>query len=149
MQIAPRNTAEALLVQQMISCHEVGLNMLTRAKLSTNQAQAMESGNLAVKLLGLYERQFSALERARRPPQTVTVVHEHKHVHVNAPRPTGEATIINGQPYEGTTPAALAPPATSALPCATPEVAHPMPVAGDVQRTLPAPRRPLSRRPKR
>ena len=105
VQMAPRNTAEALLIQQMIACHEIGLNMLTRAKHTTSAAQVVEAGNLAAKLLGLYERQFSAPERARRPPQIVTVEHVHRHLHVNAPGPTGEATIIEGQPYESTTPA--------------------------------------------
>src|SRR6185503_511639 len=53
------------------------------------------------------ERQFATLERARRPQQTATVVHEHRHIHVNAPEPTEEATISEGQPYEPMTPQPL------------------------------------------
>jgi len=124
--------------------------LLTGAKLASDFQSMTEKGNLAAKLLSLYERQFSALERARRPPQTVTVVHEHRHVHVNAPGPTGEATIINGQPYESaTTPAALAIAATPSLPCAPPEVAPPVPVAGNEKRSLPSTRRVIPRRPRR
>ena len=67
VKMAPRNTAEVLFVQQMIACHEVGLNMLTRAKHTTSSAEVQEAGNLAAKLLGLFERQFTALTKARKP----------------------------------------------------------------------------------
>jgi hypothetical protein len=151
VQMAPRNTAEALLVQQMIACHEVGLNMITRSKHSTSQAQAMETGNLAAKLLGLFERQFSALERARRPQQTVVVEHLHKHVHLNGqvPGPTGEGIKIDGQAHATIDARTLAlAPSTPLLSQDAPR--DPVPVASDEARPLPnARRRTRDRRPER
>ena len=104
----PRNTAEVLLCSQMVATWEVAMGMLTAAKLADDYQALTEKGNLACKLLSIFERQFATLTRARRPPQVVTVEHVHKHLHVNqVPGPTGEVTIIGGQPYEGTTPATL------------------------------------------
>jgi hypothetical protein len=58
-----------------------------------------EAGNLAAKLLGLFERQFTALTKARKPPPVVTVEHVHRHLHVTTPGPTGEEIRIEGQPH--------------------------------------------------
>jgi hypothetical protein len=60
-----------------------------------------------------------------------------------------QQTIIQGQPYEGTTPAALAIAAAPALLGETPEVASPVPSPGDVKRPLSNSLRSLPRRPKR
>jgi hypothetical protein len=100
-----------------------------------------EKGALAVKLLSVFERQFATLAKTRRPPQTVTVVHEHRHVHVQAPQgPTGEATIIEGQAHEPTDPRALAiAPGPALLSQDAPRDA--VPVAGNQPRALPAARR--------
>jgi hypothetical protein len=120
----------------MVATWEAGLAMLSAAKSSTDFQSLEAQGSLAVKLMSLFERQFATLTKARKPPQTVIVQHEHRHIHVT-PGPIGEATIINGQPYEGTTPAAIAPPATPPMPSEAAEIAHPMPVASDVKRSLP------------
>jgi hypothetical protein len=145
--IEPTNTAEVLLAASMVATFEVGMALLIRAKLADNLEMMQEAGNLAAKLLGLYERQFATLTKARKPPQVVTVEHVHKHLHVNGqiPGPTGEVTIIKGQPYESTAPAALAL-------AGTPEMlgenasADAMPIANNAERSLPNPRRPLTRR---
>ena len=149
--LEPKNTAEVLLATQMVACHEVGMALIIRAKQADNVLMMQEAGNLAAKLLGLFERQFATLAKARRPPQVVTVEHVHKHLHVNGqvPGPTGEVTIIGGQPYESATPAALALAAAPAMLGETPEVACPVPGSGDEKRPLPNPRRRLSRRTKR
>ena len=147
--LEPKNTAEVLLCSQMVATYEAGMALLAGSKGATDFQNMTEKGNLAVKLLSIYERQFATLERARRPAQTVTVVHEHRHVHVNAPGPTGEATIIQGQPYGTNDTRAIALAQSPALLSqATPEVA-PVPSPCDVQRPLPAPRRVIHRRPKR
>ena len=149
--LEPKNTAEVLLATQMVACHEVGMALITRSKLADNVVMMQEAGNLAAKLLGLYERQFAALTKARKPPQIVTVEHVHKHLHVNGqvPGSTGEVRIIGGQPYESATPAALALAAAPEMLGETPEVACPVPSPGDEKRPLPNPRRRLSRRTKR
>ena len=135
----PQTTAEVLLCSQMVAIWEVGMGMLTAAKLADDDQALSEKGNLAAKLLGLYERQFVALTKARKPPQVVTVEHVHKHLHVNGrvPGSTGEVTIIGGQPYESTTPAALALAAAPEMLGETPEVACPVPSPGDEKRPLP------------
>jgi hypothetical protein len=147
----PQTTAEVLLCSQMVATWEVGMGMLTAAKLADDYRALSEKGNLAVKLLSIFERQFATLTKARRPPQTVVVEHVHKHLHVTgqAPGPTGEVKIIEGQPYESTTPAALALAAAPAMLGETPEVACPVPSPGDEKRPLSNPRRRLSGRTKR
>lgn len=143
VQMAPRNTAEALLVQQMIATYEVGMNMLTRAKHTTSSAEVVESGTLAAKLLGLFERQFTALTKARKPPQTVVVEHVHRHLHVSTPGPTGEtgaSEIIQGQAYEPTDPRALAIAPSPAL-LGQDAARDAVPVAADKARTMSATRR--------
>ena len=150
--LEPKNTAEVLLATQMVACHEVGMALIIRAKQADNVLMMQEAGNLAAKLLGLFERQFAALTKARKPPQVVTVEHVHKHLHVNGqpiPGATGVINQIEGQPYEGATPAALALAAAPEMLGETPEVACPVPSPGDEKRPLPNPRRRLSRRTKR
>ena len=109
-----------------------------------------ETGALAAKLLSVFERQFATLTRARKPPQVVTVEHVHKHLHVNAqiPGQTGEVTTIQGQPYESTAPAALALAASSEM-LGENAATDALPIAGNAERPLPNPRRPLARRAKR
>jgi hypothetical protein len=98
-QMAPRNTSEVMLCSQMVATWEVGMSMLTASKQSTDFQSLEAQGNLAVKLLSVFERQFSALTKARKPLQVVTVEHVHKHLHVNAPGPTGVITEIEGQAH--------------------------------------------------
>ena len=148
--LEPQNTAEVLLVTQMVGTHEMAMEMLTRSKRADTVEYMRETGALAAKLLSVFERQFATLTRARKPPQVVTVEHVHKHLHVNGqiPGQTGEVTIIKGQPYESTAPAALA---VAASPEMLGENAAPdaLPIAGNAERPLPNPRRPLARRAKR
>lgn len=150
--MAPRDAAEALLIQQMIACHEVGLNMLTRAKHTPSSAEVVEAGGLAAKLLGLFERQFTALMKARKPPQVVTVEHVHRHLHVNGgeiPGATGASEIIQGQAHEPTDPRALAIAPGPALLGQDPP-RDVVPVASDKARSVPnARRRTRDRRTKR
>jgi hypothetical protein len=140
--LKPDGPAQVMLCAQMVATWEVGMAMLTASKQSTDFQSLEAQGNLAVKLLSIFERQFSALERARRPPQTVVVKHEHRHIHVGGqvPGETGEATIIEGQAYAPTDPRALAiAPSPALLGQDPPRDA--LPVACDEARPLPNARR--------
>lgn len=150
--IEPENTAEVLLASQMVAVHEVAMTMLTRAKMADGLPQMQESGNLAFKLLGMFERQFQALAKARKPQQVVEVKHEHRHIHAHGtPLPgPGVVTKIASQPYGAITNDARTlafAPGPALLGEDAP--ADPVPVASDAQRPMPNPRRPLARRTKR
>jgi hypothetical protein len=150
--LEPQNTSEVLLCQQMVATHEVAMTMLTRAKMADGLPQMQESGNLAFKLLGMFERQFQALAKARKPQQVVEVKHEHRHIHAHGtPLPgPGVVTQIASQPYGAITSDPRAPalaPGPALLGEDAP--ADPVPVASDAQRPMPNPRRPLARRTKR
>jgi len=112
--IAPQNTQEALLATQMVAVHEVALHMLTLSKQSETIAQMEAAGNQAIKLLGVFQQQYAALHRQRRPEQQqVRVVHEHRHIHVNAngqeiPGGGGVVREIEEQPHGATNARALA-----------------------------------------
>jgi hypothetical protein len=54
--LEPKNTAEVLLATSMVATFEVGMALITRAKLADNVEMMQEAGNLAAKLLGLFER---------------------------------------------------------------------------------------------
>src|SRR4051794_21954998 len=115
--LEPKNTAEVLLASSMVATFEVGMTMITRAKLADNVVTMQEAGNLAAKLLGLFERQFATLTKARKPPQVVTVEHVHKHLHVTQPPgPMGEVIQIEEQPHATTDRRARATAASLALP---------------------------------
>ena len=116
------------------------MEMLTGAKMATDFQNMTEKGSLAVKLLSVFERQFATLTKARKPPQVVTVEHVHKHLHFEAPQPTGEATIIEGQAHEPTDPRALAIAPSPALPCQD-AAGGAVPVPGNQARALPNARR--------
>jgi hypothetical protein len=149
--LEPKNTAEVLLATQMVATHEAGMALIIRAKQADNIVMMQEAGNLAAKLLGLYERQFATLLKARKPPQVVTVEHVHKHLHVNGrpiPGVTGVINQIEGQPYGPTDPRALALAPGQAL-LGLDQAPDALPVAGNAERPLPNPRRPLARRAKR
>jgi Protein of unknown function (DUF3102) len=152
--LEPKNTAEVLLATQMVACHEVGMALITRSKLADNVVMMQEAGNLAAKLLGLYERQFVALTKARKPPQVVIVEHVHKHLHVNGqpiPGATGVINKIEGQPYETkpTEPRASAIAPGPEMLGDTPTDPDALPVASDAERSLPNPRRLVARGAKR
>jgi hypothetical protein len=152
--LEPKNTAEVLLATQMVACHEVGMALITRAKLADNVVMMQEAGNLAAKLLGLYERQFTALMKARKPPQVVTVEHVHKHLHLNGPPIPGATGVTNqfeGQPYETKRPE----PRTPAIARGpemlgdAPKERDALPIASDAERALPDSRRLVARGAKR
>jgi hypothetical protein len=139
---APTTTAEVLLVSQMIATYEVGMNMLTRAKRANDIPNLQESGNLAVKLLGMYERQFQTLAKSRRPKQVVEVRHEHRHIHAHGqPLPgAGSVTQIEGQPHATSDPRALTLAPGPALLSQDPP-RDPVPVASDAAGKVPNARR--------
>jgi hypothetical protein len=83
----------------MIATWEVGMQMLTASKQATDFQSLTEQGALAVKLMSVFERQFVALTKARKPPQVVTVEHVHKHLHFEAPGATGDEIRIEGQAH--------------------------------------------------
>ena len=152
--LEPKNTAEVLLATQMVPCHEVGMALIIRAKQADNVLMMQEAGNLAAKLLGLYERQFVALTKARKPPQVVTVEHVHKHLHVNGqpiPGATGVINQIEGQPYETkpTEPRASAIAPGPEMLGDAPTDPDALPVASDAERALPDSRRLVARGAKR
>jgi hypothetical protein len=145
--LKPRDTAEVLLCTQMVGVHEVAMAMLTGAKMATEIPSLQEQGNLAVKLLGIFERQFQALAKARKPQQVVEVRHEHRHIHAHSqPLPgAGVVTEIEGQPYGPNDPRALAlAPGTALLGQDAP--ADAMPVTSNAERPLSNPRRTIARR---
>ena len=152
--LEPKNTAEVLLATQMVACHEVGMALIIRAKQADNVLMMQEAGNLAAKLLGLFERQFAALTKARKPPQVVTVEHVHKHLHVNGqpiPGATGVINQIEGQPYETkpTEPRASAIAPGPEMLGDAPTDPDALPVASDAERALPDSRRLVARGAKR
>src|SRR5438552_3153570 len=61
--LEPKNTAEVLLATQMVATHEAGMALIIRAKQADNIVMMQEAGNLAAKLLGLFERQFATLTK--------------------------------------------------------------------------------------
>jgi hypothetical protein len=149
--LEPQNTAEVLLVTQMVGTHEMAMEMLTRSKRADTVEYMQETGALAAKLLSVFERQFATLTRARKPPQVVTVEHVHKHLHVNGqqtPGPMGEVIRIEGQPHGANDPRALALAPSPAL-LGEDQAPEPVSVTSNAERPLPNPRRPLARRAKR
>jgi hypothetical protein len=108
--LAPEDPAEIMLCQQMIAAHEMSMAMLTRCKQAEHMNQVQEYGNLGVKLMGLYERLFQTLVKARKPQQVVEVQHTHKHVHVNVQALPGAGDLkeIEGQAHGAIDPRALA-----------------------------------------
>jgi hypothetical protein len=148
--LEPKNAAEVLLATSMVATFEVGMTMITRAKLADNVVTMQEAGNLAAKLLGLFERQFATLTKARKPPQVVTVEHVHKHLHVTQPPgPVGDVIQSEDQAHATTDPRALATAPSLALP-GQDTAKDALPIASDETRPLPdARRRARDRSPKR
>ena len=140
--LEPRDTAEVLLCTQMVAVHEVAMAMLTGAKMATEIPTLQEKGLLATRLLGIFERQFQTLAKARKPQQVVEVRHEHRHIHAHGqPLPgAGVVTQIEGQPYEPTDPRALAVAPGPAL-LGKDAPADTLPVASDTARAMPPARR--------
>ena len=148
--LEPKNTAEVLLATSMVATFEVGMTMITRAKLADNVVTMQEAGTLAAKLLSLFERQFATLTKARKPPQVVTVEHVHKHLHVTQPPgPVGEVIQIEDQAHATADQRTLATAPSLALP-GQDTTRNALPIASDETRPLPdARRRARDRSPKR
>jgi hypothetical protein len=146
--LEPTNAAEVLLCSQMIATHEVAMELLTRAKGAAFMPQLEGNGGLALKLLGMFERQFATLQRGRKPQQTVKVEHVHRHVHLNAngtetPGPIpgpGDVAIIEGQAHDATNPRALAFASSAAMPGEEPQ-RQAVPTSSDRQGPMPSSRR--------
>ena len=86
----PDDEVEAMLAVQMVSTHDVAMEMLTRAKRAETLSQAREQGALAAKLLRAYAAQVEALARLRRGGiQDVRVVHQHVNVGTG-----GQAAVV-------------------------------------------------------
>ncbi|WP_442755875.1 HGGxSTG domain-containing protein [Methylocystis sp. JAN1] len=91
----PRDEIEAMLGIQIVSTHEVAMEMLAKAKHAEHSAQLQEYGTLATKLMRTFAAQIEALSRMRRGgEQKVTV--EHVHVHSG-----GQAVVGVVNPSEG------------------------------------------------
>ena len=122
--------------------------MLTGAKMATEIPTLQEKGLLATRLLGIFERQFQTLAKARKPQQVVEVRHEHRHIHAHGqPLPgDGVVTQIEGQPHATNDPRALAlAPGPALLGQDAPR--DPVPVTSDAAWKVPnARRRPQQRR---
>jgi hypothetical protein len=145
-ELAPRDTAEALLCMQMVAVCEVAMAMLTGAKLATEIPTLQEKGLLATRLLGLFERQFATLQKSRQPKQIVEVRHEHRHIHARGAPPHGAPlpgapvlTQIEGQPRGTSDPRALALAPGPALLGQEAQEDELVPGAGDAQRPMPNP----------
>jgi hypothetical protein len=148
--LKPETPAEMMLIQQMIGCYEVAMEMLTRAKQATGLPQMQESGNQAVKLMGMFERLNAALIKGRKPTQVVTVEHTHRHVHVNASGiPTtgvpGDTTTIEGQAHGAIDARTLAlTPSPAMLGQDAPR--HALPITSDTERPVSNARRRAGKR---
>jgi hypothetical protein len=140
--LAPTNTAEVLLCQQMVAVHECAMAALTGAKMATEIPTLQEKGLLATRLLGIFERQFQTLAKARKPQQIVEVQHTHRHVHIDGQSVPGAGvmTEIEGQAYGTNDPRTLVlAPGHALLGQDTPRDA--LPIASDKARPLQNPRR--------
>ena len=78
-ELRPKGPAESMLAVQMIATHEAAMNCLQRAMIAKQPAVVQDLYlKHAVKLLGLYERQFAALDKHRgKGQQKVTVEYVH------------------------------------------------------------------------
>jgi hypothetical protein len=89
--LQPRDEVEAMLAVQMYATHEVAMEMLTRAKMSSAAPVLQNCSSIAIKLLRTYTAQIEALAKLRRGgEQTVRV--EHVHVHSGGQAIVGSVT---------------------------------------------------------
>tara|TARA_B100000678_G_scaffold291374_1_gene307946 strand:+ start:1305 stop:1952 length:648 start_codon:yes stop_codon:yes gene_type:complete len=110
LEMAPRDTAEGMLVSQMIAAHHSAMRCM-RCGMAPGQAAEVRDMNLkhAQRLMGLYERQLAALDKRRgRGKQKITV--EHVNVHaggqaivgdVNAGQNTAQPSQATVEPPRG------------------------------------------------
>lgn len=75
---APANEMEALIAVQMFAAHDLSMDLMRRAKQTSNVRAMTEYGNLATKLSRTMTAQIEALGKLRRGgEQTVRVEHVH------------------------------------------------------------------------
>lgn len=155
--VAPTDELEASLAVQMAGCHALAMEMLGRAKTTERSDHIELYGNMAVKLQRTFTAQIEALARMRgKGQQTVRV--EHVTVQPGAQAIVGDVhhhrgTGGGGQskneepPYE-TGEAAPVAQASPALPSPHPQ-GNGVPIPGDAERPVSAPRRTVTRRPRK
>jgi hypothetical protein len=155
--IAPQDELEAALALQMAGCHALAVDMLARAK-STDRTDRIELyGNMAVKMQRTFTAQIETLGRMRgKGQQTVRVEHVTVQpgaqaivgdVHHHPPGATGVQPKTEDQAY-GTGETAPAAEVRKALP--SPDApANGVPITSDAERTVPNPRRVVTRRANR
>ena len=97
--LAPADGAEAMLAQQMVGTHHAAMECLRRANLANQSFEGRDMAlKHATKLMSLYEKQLSALNKSRgKGQQKVTV----EHVHVEA---GGQAIVGNVEAGGGPAP---------------------------------------------
>lgn len=155
--IDPQDELEAALAVQMAGCHALAMEMLGRAK-TTDRTDHVESyGNMAVKLQRTFTAQIEALGRMRgKGQQTVRVEHVTVQpgaqaivgdVHHHTPGGAGGQSKSEGQPHEKSETAFTAQ-ERPALPRPHPQ-GNGVPITGDAKRPVPAPRRTVTRRPRK
>lgn len=88
--IWPRDEAEGMLAAQMVASHNAAMECMRRAMLPNQSFEGRDQNlNHAVKLMGLYERQMSALDKRRgKGKQKITV--EHVNVHAGGQAIVGD-----------------------------------------------------------
>lgn len=152
--VGPESELEAALAVQMAGCHALSMEMLGRAKTAERTDHVELYGNMAVKLQRTFTAQIEALARLRgKGQQTVRVEHVTVHpgaqaivgdVHHHAPGGPGAGAGSENQPH-GTTTAAAITQASAALPGPDP-LGNGVPISGNAERPMPAPRRVVARR---
>lgn len=151
--IAPENELEAALAVQMAASHALATDVLGRAAGTDKLEYIQLYGNLAVKLQRTFTAQIEALARMRgKGQQTVRVEHVTVQagaqaivgdVHHHSPGRGGVQSKNEAQPH-GTSEFQE----RAALPCPDTE-GNGVPIAGDAERPMSAPRRALPGRPNR
>jgi hypothetical protein len=86
----PEGPGEIMLAQQMIAAFELSMVMTARSKQAEYRPQMESYANIAVKMMGIYERLLQTLTKSRKPQQIVEVQHTHRHVHLNGQVTPGE-----------------------------------------------------------
>jgi hypothetical protein len=102
--VKPENEVEAMLAVQMVSAHDLAMNLLVKAKASNDPEVTATHAGIAVKLMRTFAAQTEALAKLRRGgEQKVTV--EHVHVYPGGQAVVGHVSVPGrGQNENGTQP---------------------------------------------
>ncbi|WP_267394981.1 MULTISPECIES: hypothetical protein [unclassified Sphingomonas] len=148
--VAPQDELEAALAVQMAGCHFLATDLIGRAVGADNLAHAQAFGNLAVKMQRTFTAQIEALGRMRgKGQQTIRV----EHVTVEA----GAQAIVGDVHHHGSgrggyhqqskgQPHATSEPTERAALLSPDPLGNGVPVPGDAERPVSAPRGPKPRR---